>query len=89
MSLIVATQKISGTYQNQNLELIKSQTKLDWDKYPVLIRDREIQSLQFQHLLEIMKGALKTPSEMAGITTITSPITTIIDKSYRMAGSFN
>jgi hypothetical protein len=69
MSLIIpfSCDTIGVKYQGQELELVKQDKQLNWDRSPVLITTAEKQTMHFQRVTEVMKGKLKSPSEMANL----------------------
>lgn len=88
MSLVISSyETISSKYEGHELALVKKDPKsFNWDRAPILISPQEKAAMDFPHVMEIMKGRVKSPSELAGLPQQgLSPIVRVIDELYNVA----
>jgi hypothetical protein len=79
---------ISSSYNKESLELIKQDTTLDWDKYPVKISSNEMETIKnVPHVLKILSGKSQSPSDLIGLKEedILSPTIDLINNEYEKA----
>lgn len=68
-SITVGTkyEKIEDKHHGTSLKLVKSHSSISWNKNPVLISEEQKAAMNFSHVIKIIKGEVKSPSEMAGL----------------------
>lgn len=68
-SITVGTkyEKIEDKHHGTSLKLVKSHSSISWNKNPVLISEEQKAAMNFSYVIKIIKGEVKSPSEMAGL----------------------
>lgn len=81
--------KISYKYEGQDLALAptRSNTTIDWDKYPILITKTEMATMDMKMVLSVACNTALSPSSMAGLksTEIDLPCLLLINAEFSKA----